>query len=447
MLVNRQRSEKIFHLAFPIMGGMVSQTALNLVDTAMVSTLGDVALAAVGLGSFATFMSQAMIQGLGSGVQSMVARRLGEGKLREAAYPLNGGIFLALSVALPVSVFLYVLAPYLFPPLNENVQVQVLGTDYFQWRLLGAVGVGVNFCFRGYWNGINQSKLYMRTLFLMHGSNVIISYILIFGLGFIPAMGVQGAAIGTTLATYLGTAYYVVLGFRHARPHGFAQRFASRQTLLRIASLSLPAGLQLLAFSSGLMTLFWMVGRAGGVDGTAAYVSAANILVNLTLFAILPGLGLGMAASSLVSQALGRADVEDARRWGWDVVKVGCLILGLLGLPMIVCPDFLLALFLKEKSTVDIALWPLRIVGMGLVFDAVGLVLQHCLLGAGASKIVLVVSTSFQWLLFLPIAYLVGPHLKWGLSAIWSAQMLYRALQACVYAHIWHGKSWTMIKV
>ena len=83
------RRNRIFGLALPIIGGMVSQNLLNIVDTAMVGFLGDAALAAVGLGGFIVFMCQALILGISTGVQSSAARRKGEGKPERAAAILN----------------------------------------------------------------------------------------------------------------------------------------------------------------------------------------------------------------------------------------------------------------------------------------------------------------------------------------------------------------------
>ena len=82
-------------LALPIMGGMVSQNVMNLVDTGMVGRLGKASLAAVGIASFATFFSQAFLIGLGAGVQAMASRRQGEGREDTTAAPLNGGLLLA----------------------------------------------------------------------------------------------------------------------------------------------------------------------------------------------------------------------------------------------------------------------------------------------------------------------------------------------------------------
>jgi Na+-driven multidrug efflux pump len=102
------RRRRILTLALPIIGGMVSQNVLNLVDAYMVGHLGDVSLAAVGAGGFLNFVTTAFILGVSAGVQAMSARRVGEGRVHETAVPLNGGLLLALGprgalVAVPVS--------------------------------------------------------------------------------------------------------------------------------------------------------------------------------------------------------------------------------------------------------------------------------------------------------------------------------------------------------
>ena len=103
-MLERRRTWTILALALPIIGGMVSQNVLNLVDTAMVGTLGPSALAAVGMGSFANFMAMAFIMGLSAGVQAIAARRLGEGRASETASPLNAGLLIAFVVANPLVV-------------------------------------------------------------------------------------------------------------------------------------------------------------------------------------------------------------------------------------------------------------------------------------------------------------------------------------------------------
>lgn len=438
----KQRVRRIMVLGLPIIGGMLSQNVLNLVDTAMVSRLGDAALAAVGTGGFLNFMAIAFVTGLSSGVQAVAARRKGEGRESETAIPLNGALMVALAFGIPMTLILFSLAPDVFAWVNGDAQVVAEGAPYLQARLIAITAVGCNFAFRGYWNGINLPKLYLFTLVVMHTINIFLNWIFIFGhLGVAP-LGTTGAGVATTIATFLGTGMYVFLGFSYARGHGFMQGLPRWETIKSILRMSVPTGIQQMFFAAGFTMLFWILGQVG-----TKTTAAANVLINVMLVAILPGLALGMAAASLVGQALGRGEPSDAKRWGWDVVKVAVVFLSLLGLPMALAPDWVLSVFQLDVETQQLARLPLQIVGLTIGFDGIGLVLQHALLGAGASRSTMVISIALQWFLFLPVAYIVGPVLGYGLMGIWIAQIGYRGLQALVFAWRWHLGSWSQIRV
>lgn len=440
--MTRARLSTILALALPIIGGMSSQTLFNLVDTAMVGRLGTAALAGVGISAFANFMSVAVVMGLSAGVQAMCARRKGEGRLSETAVPLNGGLMLALVVAVPLSMVLYTVAEDLFLVLNNDPEVAAAGVPYFEVRLIAMAGVGMNFAFRGYWNGISLSTVYLRTLVVMHVVNIPLNYVLIFGEFGFPELGTTGAAVGTVVATYVGAATYFWSGWRRARGNGFLARLPRRATMLTILRLSVPASIQQFFFAAGFTAMFWIVGLVGTRE-----LAAANVLINVVLVAILPGLAMGLAAASLVGQALGAGDLAAARRWGWDVVKVAAVIMGGLGLPALLAPDLILAIFLTDPETLDLARWPLRMTGATIMADALGMVLMNAMLGAGAARTVMVASITIQWILFLPLAFLVGPTLGFGLLGIWACQIGWRVTQAIVFTRLWQRGAWATIRV
>ncbi len=139
---DRDRLSKIFALALPIVGGMVSQNILNLIDTLMVSQLGKEALAAVGMGGFVNFLSTAFITGLAVGVQAMAARRKGEGRDSETAVALNGGLLMVVVFSIPMTVATVALAPVVFPYLVDfDADVVAIGVPYLQVRLLSMIAV------------------------------------------------------------------------------------------------------------------------------------------------------------------------------------------------------------------------------------------------------------------------------------------------------------------
>ena len=440
--MEKVRLRRILVLALPIIGGMVSQNVLNLVDTAMVGSLGNSALAAVGLGSFSTFMCQAMILGISVGVQATAARRKGEGRDHETAGPLNTAILLVICTGLVLSAILYFLVPRFYPFLNNDPEVIKAGVPYLRIRILAIVFVGMNFSFRGYWNAVDLSRLYMSTLLVMHASNIFLNYVLIFGHFGAPALGVTGAGIGTSVSTVIGTAIYFFLGFRYARQNGFLHARPSMKQIKDLVKLSLPNGIQQLFFSAGFTAMYWIIGKVGTLE-----LAAANVLINVMLVCILPGIGLGLSAATLVGQALGRRDPADAMRWAWDVVKVGIVIMGTLGIPMWLIPDQVLSIFIHDPQTLDVARLPMRLVGLTIAAEAVGLVLMNALLGAGDSKRVMLVSIGSQWGLFLPLAYLFGPVLGFGLLTIWILQSGYRAFQAVIFTVVWIRGKWVDIKL
>ena len=441
-LPHRARRTKIIALGLPIIGGMASQNLLNIVDTAMVGTLGDIALAATGMGGFANFMAISLIMGLSAGVQAIAARRLGEGKHDVLASALNAGLIIALLWSIPWTSMLHAWAPKLFTMLLDDPSVIAEAVPYFRIRCLAVLGVGINFAFRGYWNGINKPKLYMSTLIVAHVTNLFLNWVFIFGNLGAPEMGTEGAAIASTVATYVASLTYIGLGFRLSLHHGFLRAWPEAAIYRSLLKLTLPASIAQFFMASGYTALMWIVSQTG-----TAEMAAANVLLTITLVAVLPGLALGFVAASLVGQALGRGDPDDAEEWGWDVVRLGCLGLSVLGLPMLVVPELILSGFLHDPETLALAVAPLRLVGATIGIDAIGLVLLNAMYGAGNSRPVMVTGIVMQWCVGLPLAYVFGPVLDWGLLWIWGAMMVYRSGQSLIFARMWARRKWTQISV
>lgn len=438
----RSRRHEVWSLSLPIIAGMTSQNVLNLVDTAMVGSLGPTALAAVGLSSFINFMAMALVTGLSAGVQAIAARRVGEGRLGETAVPLNGGLILSVLIGLPISLTLILLAPWLLSVLNPDPEVVRQGVPYLQMRLLSVVMLGMNFSFRGYWSAVKLTRLYMINLLWMHSLNIALNYCLIYGKLGLPALGTLGAGLGTTISLTVGTASYFYLARRHAGGSGFLERLPTREEFMTLLRLGLPNALQQLLFAAGFVALFWIVGRIGTGE-----LAIANVLINITLVTVLPGMGFGLAAATLAAQALGRRDSEDAHRWAWDVFRQSILLLTPLALVMLIFPSQLLSQFVHTPELVALGKLPLQMIGATVVFDALGMILMNSLLGVGAAKAVMLVAVSLQWALFLPLAWLLGPHWGYGLNAVWLAMIVYRGLQTGVFTWLWQRRGWVSLRV
>ena len=151
------RLRRLAVVSAPFAFAIISQSAINLVDTAMVGRLGTGALAAVGAGSVIFNIPMAFFWGGAFAVQAMTARRKGQGKT-DLAVPLNGALLAVLAVGVPLALLLILFARPIFALVNGDPAVLDQGVPYLQARFAGLVAVGVNFAFRGYWTGISRPR-------------------------------------------------------------------------------------------------------------------------------------------------------------------------------------------------------------------------------------------------------------------------------------------------
>lgn len=412
---------RILALALPIIGGMASQNLLNLIDTVMVGRLGSPALAAVGLGSMVNWLGSAFFMALGSGVQALAARRTGQDDPRGAVDPLHAALLLALVVVLPCSLSLASQSAWIFARLSRDPVVQSLGADYLAIRLSGAGFLVANFAFRGYWNGVGRSTVYLRTILLIHAVNIGLNGLLIYGtLGF-PRLGVRGAAYASVLGAAVGTASYVWRAWRASRAHGFLHGIggSARRALRGVLRLSVPTGVQNTFLSAGFVLFYRLAGQLGTRE-----LAISNVLIQLAMVCLLPSVGFGLAAATMVGVSLGGGQRAQAAQWVRTAVAVATVAMALPAGALVLLPRLWLGTLLNDPAAAALGVLPLVMLGLVQPFDAVGSVLSQSLLGAGAVRAVMLLSVALQWGLFLPGAYLWAMVAGRGLTGLWSVFVL-----------------------
>ncbi len=441
-MLTTERVKTISRLAVPFFVAISSEFILALIDLAMVGTLGNIAVAAVGVSAFCYTFIMAFVTGIAPAVQGIVARRRGEGSTEPLGLPLNAGILVALLIGIPLATICYIFTPFFFSLISSDPGVTAAGVPYLRLMYVGIVGVGLNGAFRGFWAGTERPKILMSIVLMMSGLNILLNYIFIFGKLGVPAMGVRGAALGTVLSIYTGVLVNVVLALLYVRKDSFLRAKPPRALATRILQIGLPASMQEFFFSAGYITFFWMVGQVG-----TAELAAANVLIRITMVMALLAMALGVASATLVSRTVGEGDVAGAAQWGWDSGKLGVIAISLIGLPMLLFPERFLSLFLTDAHTLAITIVPLQMVAVTSGIGSLIYIFGYTLYSVGDGNRVVLVSFSTQWAFFLPLVYLVGPYLKFGLLQIWLVQMAYGTLATILIVTIWINGRWKRITI
>ncbi|MDC0036665.1 MATE family efflux transporter [bacterium] len=436
------RRKQIVKLALPIIFGMLSINIVDIVDTAMIGQLGDKALAGTGFASFLFFVCFAMLVGLGATIQTFTSRCLGEQRHDECALPLTAGLIIMIGYTIPVTVIMIIVAPLILGLFSSDPQVIEFAVTYFRWRVLGLGAIGCSLCFRGFWNGIKQPNTYVLILMATHVLNIGFNWILIFGhLGF-PAMGVKGAAIGSTLSLSIGAIAYIIYTlYKKASLH--ILKNMPKPTLFRsLLSISGPASIDQGFFALYLLTFFWLVGQLG-----TASAAIAHVVITCVLVLYLPGAGLGMTSLSLVSESLGKGAPKDAKQWAWDIIKCGIPIIMGVGIILFYFPKLILSQFIHSPSTLELAIFPLRLDLLTLWTACIGVIIIESLTGAGATRTVMIIKIISRWVFIIPGIYIMINYLNYGIHAIWVYWVAINFIETLTFIGIWQREQWMKVQL
>lgn len=419
---DREYTPRILKLAFPVLLSMLSITVLINVDVMMVGRLGKEAVAATGLGGWVYLVVILTLSAIEVGTQVLVARRFGEKRLDECGRLTTIAMVISLTVGSGVLVLLFPVGHYLVHSID--VTVQELGVVYLRIRLLALPFSMSAFALRGFFYGIGNSVIPMITEIVINSLNIILNYILIFGkLGF-PVLGVKGAALASFISTVIG--FFILLGVILGRHYRKLYRFPApirkgiRRTGRDLFIISYPVFIQSFFIHLGFY-LFLVINDLISVQA----VAASNIAMSILCISFFPAFSFGIAAATLIGQKLGERRPEEAERYGWLCLGPGLIIMAIAGLVFILFGRELMSLYIQNPEVIELGAKALFLVGWFEVFDAIGIILSRGLQGAGLTRYVMQAEIAVNWLIFLPLAYILGVILGLGIVGTWVAMIAY----------------------
>jgi putative MATE family efflux protein len=434
----------IIVLAVPMVLEMVMESVFAVVDIFFVSRLGDDAIAGVAITESLLTLVYTVAMGLSIGVTAMVARRIGENDPDGAASATVQAVMLGGVVALVFGLVGVVWTSDLLRLMGAEPGTIAVATPYTRIMFATNAVIVLLFLQNAAFRGAGDAAIAMRMLWLANGINIVLDPCLIFGLGPFPELGVQGAAIATSIGR--GTAVLVQLMalFRlkgRLNVHWEHVRVLP-EVMARIVRLSATATFQ---------TFIGMASWIGLVRLTAEFGSEAlagyAIAIRVILFGILPAWGLSNAAATMVGQGLGAGDPDRAERSVWIAAKMNFYFLGALGIGFMVFAPLIVSAFGGTGEASAYAVSCLRIVSAGFFFYAYGMVLTAAFNGAGAVWTPTIINLFCFWLFELPLGWLLAFPLGLGPNGIFIAMMLAFSSLAVVSGVVFRRGRWKEAQV
>jgi putative MATE family efflux protein len=433
-------------LATPIVLSNLLAWAVGFADVLMVSRLGEAELAGLGMAVQVFFLVVVLVLAVTTGTMALVARFIGARDPAMASHVFRQSILLALVQSVALGAVGILVTPFVMRLLGATPEVAAAGTVYLRIIFAGIAAVTLDFSIASTFRGAGDSVTPLRIMGYVVVLNILGNYLLIFGPGPLPALGVAGAAYATVFSRAVGA----VMGWYRLRsgPGGWDYVPGSwrwdGEMMRRVLRIGVPTAFEgLLRAGSGVAFLA-IIARTG--PGPAA-VAAHTVGLQLEAFARMPSFGISVGATSLVGQRLGAGDPEAAERAGRASVEVGLWLTLVLGMLLFLAARPVAGLFSNDPATIRLAVHYLRILAVAQPFFMIAVVLSGALRGGGDTRYPMWVSLFAGWIFLLPIAYWLAVGLGWGPEAAWVAQGGNYAISALLVALRFRGGRWRTMAV
>jgi MATE family multidrug resistance protein len=444
----------VARLAVPFMLNSTVQAVLNATDTWYVGRLSPAATAAMGAVYWPVLVFIMLFGGIGLSVQTLVAQAYGGRRWARAAQATWTALW-ASALTIPAFALLAWAGGSMFAPFGLPETTLRLAMAYWFPRMLGAPLAIALWAVLGFFNGIGRPIVTLRITVVVAVANAIFNQIFIFDL----ALGVAGSAWATGAAQLLG----LCLGLAGFLSRATRERFRThltwrlrRRRLVAQFELGFPMGLLGAADILGFALFQLMQVRLGSVDG-----AATQIVMMLTSFCYMPAVGIAMAGTTLVGQAIGANAIDWAGKVGNSIILMAVVYMGLIGIVMAAIGPWLLPWFANPLApdagqVVAKGCLLLWIAAGYQLFDGLNISSGACLRGAADVRVPALLVIALSWSLFVPLAHSLSfsPGAGWvdwlpqyGLGAVggWFAALTYICALGLMLLARWRSGAWRRV--
>ncbi len=434
----------IFLLSVPMVLEMVMESLFAVVDIFFVGRVGVHAVATVGLTESVLTIIYSIAIGLSMAATATVARRVGEKRPELAADAAFQAIAIAVAFSLVIALAGGFFARDILRLMGGEPALVEAGVGYTRLMFASNISIVLLFLINGIFRGAGNASLAMRSLWIANGLNIVLDPLFIFGWGPVPAFGVTGAAIATTIGRSVGVGYqlYHLFGGRALVRVGYANLVLRMNTLLRLLKIASGSMGQFLVESASWIFLVRIIAVFGS-EALAGYTIAVRIII----FSILPSWGLSNAAATLVGQNLGAGHPLRAEKSVWLTAFYNLLFLLVLSVVFYVAAYPMVRLFSDDPVVIEQGAEALRIICVGYAFVSYGMVVGQSFNGAGDTRTPLLINLGCYWALQIPLAYWLAVPLGWGPTGVYVAIATTFAAAAVTSVLLFRRGRWKTVRV
>lgn len=417
-----KKYKAILRLAIPGMLENILQVLLGVVDIYFVGKIGTKAIAGVGVTNLTMNVYIAIFLALAIASGALISRFTGQNSKKDVSNALNSSLSMGIVISLLFGFLNLIYAKEILSILGANEDIYAYAYPYFIAVAVPCVLLCLQMILSAALRAGGDGKTPLKVVAISNVINIVLDYILIFGIFNFNGFGILGAGLATSIARLIGV-ILLIKNIQQGHPEVNLSLFRiikpQKTMIKRMAKLSIPAAIEKLIMRSGQMIYGGMIIRIG----TEAY-AAHNIAGTIESFSYLPGMGFSVAAATLVGQNLGRDDKKTAKKMAADSYFLSVILMMTLGAIFFIAAPFLASIFTEDPLVKDMVVKVLRIIALFQPFLALTLVMTAALQGAGDTKFPMYTSLIGIWGVRVLGVYILSIHFNFGLVGVWLAYAL-----------------------
>ena len=437
-------NKAVILLAIPMMLETSIEALFAVVDIFFVAKLGAEAVATVGITEAIITLLYAIGIGLSISITALIARRIGENNHYRAAVLAGQAIVIGIVLSIVIGVSGAVFAKDVLTFIGASQHIVNDLSGYTEIMLGGSATILMLFILNGIFRGAGEPVLAMKAIWIASIINIILDPCLIFGLGPFPELGIEGAAIATTLGRAIGAIYIAYMLFSgrsriqvsmiHLKP-----QFDEMFLLLRV---SFGGIFQFFIATSSWIFLMKIMAEFGS-HALAGY----TIAIRVVEFIMMPIWGLSNSVSTLVGQNLGALNVERARKAVYAVTKYNVILMLAVSIIFIIFAENVIGIFTSDTEIILIGAECLRILSYGFGLYGLGLAMIQAFNGAGDTMTPTWINGICFWLFQIPFAYWLSLSILEKPQGVYWAIFIAEGLMAVTALYIFKQDKWAKRKV
>ena len=408
-------------LAWPVMLSNLFQTIYNLVDTLWLGRLGKVAIAAPTIVWPLVFLMISIGAGITIAGTALVAQYTGARREEEANHAAGQVFAFTGILALTLGIAGIFIARPLMVAMGAGPDLLPAATSYLRIIYGGIPAMFGMFIVTSLLNGVGDTMTPMKLMGVSVVLNIVLDPLFIFGWGPFPAWGITGAAVATVLSRGMIAIYGLYLLFSgkvgiHLRFRHLRLEWATVKHILLIGA---PASLGQSGTALGFSIMTGILARFG-----TAVVSAFGIGNSIISIAIMPAMGLGQAAATMVGQNLGAEETKRAEHSAWTAIWISTAFLLAASTAVYFLRTSLVRIFINDPEVIALGASMFAITAMAFPFMGLLQVIIGAYQGSGHTVYSMFFSLFRLWALRIPLVYFLGFSLAMGADGVWWAMFI-----------------------